>query len=98
MRRKAGIIWNRIFFILFCVLTILCFCPIGYGSYGTVDRIVGIPNWAFYAFIIGIIFFILQWIYLFLSGLATSDEDLPRIFSELRQPAQGASNQEKGGE
>ena len=98
MQRKLGIIWNRIFFIVFCVLTILCFCPIGYGSYGTVDRILGMPNWAAYAFIIGIIFFVLQWIYLFLSGLATSDEDLSRIFSELRETAQGESSHEKGGE
>lgn len=97
MQRRAGIIWNRIFFILFCVLTILCFCPIGYGQYGTVERIIGMPDWAVYAFIIGIVFFILQWIYLFLSGLATYDEDLPRIFSELHETAQSASNHEKGG-
>jgi uncharacterized membrane protein YhdT len=97
MREKTGILWNRIFFVLFCILTLLCWCPVGYGSYGAVDRLAGMPDWTAYALIISVVLFILEWIYLFQSGLTVNDQDLPDIFAELQKTIQGESESGKGG-
>lgn len=74
---------NRYFLILFVILTVLCWCPIGYGSYGEVRIILGMPSWAFFLLAIGVVLFILEWIYLFKTDLALYDKDLERITSEL---------------
>jgi uncharacterized membrane protein YdbT with pleckstrin-like domain len=74
-----------LYFIAFCILTIFCWCPIGYGTYGPVNRIAGMPDWAVITFIVSIVFFILQWIYLFQTDLAIKDDELEGIFHQLSE-------------
>ena len=65
------------------VLTFFCWCPLGYGRYGEVARVLGVPYWVVLAFLFGVALFVLEWVYLFRSGEAMDDEDLPKVFSEL---------------
>ncbi len=83
MKKKRSPRTRRIFIIAFLALTFLCWCPWLYGSYGPTDRILGVPSWAVLAAVFGVILFVLEWIYLFLSGIAMTDEELPEIVSEL---------------
>jgi len=76
---------NTIFLILFFVLTLFCWCPIGYGSYGEVGLIMGMPSWAFIMLLIGATLFVIEWIYLFGTDLALYDEDLEEIMDALEQ-------------
>jgi hypothetical protein len=76
---------NTSFLILFFVLTVLCWCPIGYGSYGEVGLIMGMPSWAFIMLLIGAVLFVIEWIYLFGTDLALYDEDLEEIMDALEQ-------------
>jgi len=78
---------NRVFLILFFVLTVLCWCPIGYGSYGQVGLIMGMPSWAFTMLIIGAVLFLIEWVYLFQTDLALYDEDLEEIIEALEKTA-----------
>ena len=73
---------NRIFLLVFVVLTFFCWCPV-FGSYGEATRVFGVPAWVVVAFGIGTLMFILEWIYLFRSGLTIDDEILREIVSEL---------------
>ena len=75
---------KSIFGVLFCVLTLLCWCPIGYGSYGPVSKIFGMPSWAAMLLLIGAVLFLVEWIYLFQTDLALNDEDLDEIIEELK--------------
>ena len=84
MNQKSGTWQNRAFVLAFVVLTLLCWCPLGYGSYGHAPRLLGIPSWAVLALALGAVLFVLQWIYLFHSGLAMNDEELPDIISQLQ--------------
>ncbi len=83
MEKKSSAWTRRIFIIAFLALTFFCWCPLLYGSYGLADRIMGVPSWAVLAAVFGIVLFVLEWIYLFVSGMAMTDEDLPEIVSEL---------------
>ena len=83
MKRKRNKWTCRVFILAFLVLTFFCWCPMFYGSYGPVDRIMGVPSWAVFAAIFGIALFILEWVYLFGSRLAMNDEELPKIITEL---------------
>ncbi|MBA3010235.1 MAG: DUF997 family protein [Proteobacteria bacterium] len=74
---------NALFLIVFLVLTVLCWCPIGYGSYGEVGLIMGMPSWAFILLLIGAVLFVVEWIYLFCTDLALYDEDLEEIKAAL---------------
>lgn len=47
--------------------------------------ILGMPSWAFYLMVIGLVLFVLEWVYLFQSDLALYDDDLDRIIAELEQ-------------
>jgi hypothetical protein len=76
---------NTIFLILFFVLTLFFWCPIGYGSYGEVGLIMGMPSWAFIMLLIGAVLFVIEWIYLFGTDLALYDEDLEEIMDALEQ-------------
>jgi protein-S-isoprenylcysteine O-methyltransferase Ste14 len=78
-RKKLG------FLIVFVVLTILCWCPIGYGRYGEVALIMGMPSWAFVLLLIGALLFVLQWVYLFKTDLALYDRDVEEIVDALRK-------------
>jgi len=83
MKKKRSARTRHIFIIAFLALTFLCWCPLLYSSYGPADRILGIPLWAVLAAVFGVILFALEWIYLFLTGMAMTDEELPEIVSEL---------------
>lgn len=83
MKQKKSVWLNRCFVLAFFVLTFFCWCPRFYGSYGPAERILGIPDWAVWAFAFGAILFVLEWIYLFLTREALSDEELSDIVSDL---------------
>jgi len=74
---------NTLFLIVFLVLTVFCWCPIGYGSYGEVSLIMGMPSWAVIMLGIGAVLFVIEWIYLFWTDLALYDEDLDEIMDAL---------------
>ena len=78
-KKRPGL--KRAFVIAFIVLTSLCWCPWAYGT--LTGRVLSIPLWAVLAFVFAAILFILEWVFLFFSGLAVSDEDLARIISDL---------------
>ncbi len=84
MKRRSGTWQNRAFVLAFLVLTFLCWCPLGYGSYGHVPRFFGIPSWAVLALALGAVLFVLEWIYLFHTQMAMNDEELPDIISQLK--------------
>ena len=46
-------------------------------------RVLSIPTWAVVAYGVAAALFVLEWVFLFVSGLAVSDDDLSRIVSEL---------------
>ncbi len=75
---------NRAFLFAFFVLTLLCWCPLGYGTYGPVPRFLGVPSWAVVALALGGVLFVLEWIYLFHTEMAMNDEELPDIISQLK--------------
>ena len=75
---------EQLFLIIFCIMTFFTWCPLGYGQYGPVDLIFGIPDWAAIAFGIGAVLFVLEWIYLFGSRLSLADEELPVILNALK--------------
>ncbi len=83
MKEPTGNIQQTVFMVIFWVLAILTWCPIGYGSYGTVSRYFGMPSWAAIALLIGAVLFILEWIYLFHTDLALTDEKLATILKAL---------------
>jgi len=83
MKQKKNVWSNRFFIFAFLVLTFFCWCPLFYGSYGPTKRILGIPSWAVLAFVFGAVLFALEWVYLFLTRRAMSDEELPDVVSEL---------------
>ena len=83
---ENGSTWKQVFFlVVFGVLTILCWCPIGYGSYGPVSRIWGMPNWAVTALLIGVVMFIVETIYLFATDLTLDDDQLPDVIKSIRE-------------
>lgn len=75
---------NALFLIVFLVLTVFCWCPIGYGSYGEVGLIMGMPSWAFIMLMVGAVLFVIEWIYLFWTDLALYDDDLDEILDALK--------------
>ena len=84
MKQISGTWQNRAFVFAFLVLTLLCWCPLGYGSYGPVPRFLGVPFWAVLALGLGAVLFVLEWVYLFHTQLAMNDEELPDIISQLQ--------------
>jgi hypothetical protein len=83
MKQKYGAWQNRAFIVAFFVLTGLCWSPLGYGVYGEVVRILGIPYWAVLALVWAAILCLVQWIYLFRTPWAMSDEQLPDLMAQL---------------
>ena len=90
MKQKASPWPTRAFVIAFVVLTSLCWCPWAYGT--VTGRTLAIPTWAVFAYAFAVALFVLEWVFLFLSGLAVRDEDLSRIVSDLE--AAGAEQAE----
>ncbi|MDT8379330.1 MAG: DUF997 domain-containing protein [Desulfotignum sp.] len=85
MSARANKRKNLGFLIVFVVLTVLCWCPIGYGRYGEVDLIMGMPSWAFVLLLIGALLFILEWVYLFKTDLALYEKDVAEIVDVLKK-------------
>ena len=83
MKQKSGTWQNRAFVFAFLVLTLFCWCPLGYGAYGPVQSFWGVPYWAVLALAFGAALFVLEWVYLFHTQLAISDEELPDMISQL---------------
>jgi len=76
--------WQATMFkVAFTVLTVLVWCPLGYGQYGEATRTFGMPSWAVMALGLGVLLFLLEWIYLFMTDLALNDASLPYIMREL---------------
>lgn len=70
-----------IYLVVFALLTLMTWSPLGYGSYGPANRIFGMPDWAVIALLAGTVLFFLEWIFLFFSGLALDDEEVSeRVF------------------
>jgi hypothetical protein len=83
---QNGTRWKHgIFLAVFGVLTLLCWCPIGYGPYGPVPRVLGMPNWAVTGLAIGGIMFLLELVFLFGTGLTLDDEELPGVIKAIHQ-------------
>ena len=74
--------WStRAFLLGFLLLTSLCWCPWAYGTLG--GRVLGIPTWAVVAYGVATALFVLEWIFLFFSGLAISDEKMASTIRQL---------------
>jgi len=86
----------RAFVLAFIVLTSLCWCPWAYGT--VTGRVFAIPTWAVLAYVFAAALFVLEWIFLFLSGLAVSDERLPTIVAELKEVESDNTDTAKGDE
>lgn len=78
---------NQVFLILFLIFTVLCWCPLGYGSYGAVGLIMGMPSWAFILLVAGAVLFAVEWVYLFHTDLVLYDENLDDIIAALQSAA-----------
>ncbi len=94
MKPRKGAWHNRAFIFAFCVLTLLCWSPAGYGTYGPPERFLGVPYWAVLALGWAALLFVLEWFYLFRTSLAMNDEGLPDILAQLEAvdispPAEG---------
>lgn len=85
MSAKANKNKNLGFLMVFVVLTVFCWSPVGYGRYGEVGLVLGMPSWAFYLLVIGALLFVLQWIYLFQTDLALYDRDVEVIVETLKK-------------
>lgn len=83
MKQRSGPWLNRTFLLAFCAMTFFTWCPVGYGSYGPVARVFGIPSWALIALALAAVLFVLEWIYLFFTGVAITDEEVSRTVAEL---------------
>jgi hypothetical protein len=85
MKEPTGNIQQTMFVVIFWALAVLTWCPIGYGGYGAVTRYFGMPSWAAIALLIGAVLFILEWIYMFHTDLALTDEKLATILKALEK-------------
>jgi len=81
MDRKRGVRGKRAFIAGFVILTSLCWCPWAYGH--ITGRALAIPAWAVGAYICAAALFVLEWIFLFFSGMAVNDEQMKQIISDL---------------
>ena len=81
MDKKMGAWPKRAFVLAFILLTSLVWCPWAYGT--ATGRVLSIPTWAVVAYGVAAALFVLEWVFLFVSGLAVRDDDLSRIVSEL---------------
>lgn len=79
---------QAVFLVVFAVFTLLCWCPIGYGAYGTPTLIWGMPSWAVTALLIGAIMFAVEMVYLFGTRLALTDDQLPDIVQKIKTDIQ----------
>ena len=83
MKQRGGPLLKWVFVSAFLALTFFTWCPVGYGSYGPVDRVFGIPSWAAIALALAAVLFVLEWIFLFFTGVAITDEEVSRAVAKL---------------
>ncbi len=87
-------VWSiRAFVVAFVVLTSLCWCPWAYGT--VTGRTFHIPTWAVVAYAFAAALVVLEWVFLFATGLAVSDEQVKAIISELESLGAGDSTEAK---
>ena len=91
--KRASAKWA--FLLAFAGLTSLCWCPWAYGT--LTGRVLWIPTWAVVAYAVAAALFVLEWVFLFCSGLTVSDEELAGILSELKAAADDAAPAKEGG-
>ena len=96
MRQKRNVWAKRAFVVAFLVLTSLCWCPWAYGTAG--GRVLSIPSWAVLAYVFAAALFVLEWVFLFFTGMAVSDEELPGILTDLEAVEPDAPAAAKDGE
>jgi len=96
MREKRNAWSRRAFLVVFLLLTSLCWCPWAYGT--VTGRTLSIPLWAVLAYVFAAALFVLEWVFLFLTGLAVDDEELPGILSDLEAVDTDAPATAKEGE
>ncbi len=87
--------WAKQAFVVgFIVLTSLCWCPWAYGW--VTGRALDIPTWAVLAYVCAAALFALEWVFLFMTDLSVSDEDLAGIISALEAVDVDAAPAEEG--
>ncbi len=96
MNRKNSAWSKRAFLLAFALLTSLCWCPWAYGT--VTGRVLSIPAWAVLAYVFATALFVVEWVFLFRSNLAVSDDELPGIISELQAVAADPPAAAKGNE
>ncbi len=77
---------------VFALLTMMTWSPLGYGSLGPAERIFGMPDWVVIALLVAVVLFVLEWIFLFASGLALDDEEMDEILYRLKSVADDEVN------
>jgi len=93
MNRKKSVWGKRAFIAGFIILTSLCWCPWAYGT--LTGRTLAIPTWAVWAYICAAALFVLEWVFLFISQMAITDEELPGVIRDLEAVG---SDEATGGE
>ena len=79
---------QALFLVVFAVFTLLCWCPIGYGAYGTPTLLWGMPRWAVAALAIGAVMFGVELVYLIGTRLSLDDDELPDIVQSIKRDIQ----------
>ncbi|GAB4264931.1 MAG: hypothetical protein Kow0092_16910 [Deferrisomatales bacterium] len=92
-RRSSGA--HKLLLAAFAVLTLMTWSPLGYGTYGDVPRVLGMPQWAVVALGAAVVLFCLEWLFLFRSGLALRDEEMEDILPRLKTPDAESSDPRK---
>ncbi len=95
MQKNSNQGLKNVFMVLFLVLTFLCWCPLGYGSYGEVGQIMGMPSWAAIMLLIGAVLFVVEWVYLFRTDFALYDHELDEIINALNSGDQSQTIKEE---
>ena len=89
MNQKKRAWPKRAFIVAFIVLTSLCWCPWAYGT--VTGRTFHIPTWAVLAYVFAAALVVLEWVFLFATGMAVSDDQVRAIISELESRGAGDS-------
>ncbi|MHB8763990.1 MAG: DUF997 domain-containing protein [Deferrisomatales bacterium] len=87
MKRTRNPGAHGLFLAAFAVLTLMTWSPLGYGAYGEVPRVLGMPRWAVVALAASVALFLLEWWFLFGTRLTLQDEDMEEIVPRLKAPA-----------
>jgi uncharacterized membrane protein YhdT len=83
---------TRMYLAVFTLLTLMTWSPLGYGSHGPTERIFGMPDWAVIALLAAVVLFVLEWYFLFFSGLAIDDKEIDETLASLKSDQDDAMN------